>query len=153
MSIQGFQIPIAAVLILCGARLGYPIDLTGEWQGHMTCRLFSGGFSTDSLSPSLDITQSGSDLNIRENGALLYNGILMDDPASPERGAVAARQCGIDDTFSSSASMYHLKVISRSSGTATARGWRMGNLNSVTQLCKIRLKRDIATDPSVPACP
>jgi hypothetical protein len=149
-----FTISIVVLLLLQGARPAYAIDVTGEWQIRYSCRSFADGFFSERLGPGgVDITQTGIDLNIRENGAILFSGVITDDPNSSARAAVAARECGIDHTFALSGTLVHLKFIVPSDGRAIARGWQIVNCDDTTSLCKVRLEREITTNPNVLACP
>jgi len=155
------------LLTMCGEPpRAYAVNLTGTWVGKIICDSFdpSGKFRGGVTNDTMEITQTGADLNIVADEFLfLYNGQVIDDPANPAfKGQAGFIECRTTPANTDTSEMGRLKVVVKGDGINArlkARSILMnpdlaGDPNPVPvfQTCKWSYKRIDTTDPVVPGC-
>jgi hypothetical protein len=144
---------------LLAAGSAFALDLTGTWQGKETCLRLNDDDNVEAKlkgEATLEITQSGSDLNVKFLGDFLVasmNGAALAYADNPNSGRAGMYRCGTSTTISMTTSF---KAKSSASGTGTLDGTANvvghGTGNTIAT-CKYSLKRVSAVNPNVPPCP
>ena len=79
------------------------LDLTGTWEGKMTCTALAFGAKDKfTFAGTLMITQVGDTLAVgtAAGGDASYEGIAVADLTKPEKGEAGLAHCGTDDDLS-----------------------------------------------------
>lgn len=126
------------------------IDLTGTWTGKESC--VYGGTTSNRVrntAVSLDITQSGADINAHFSGAylsLFYNGYVHEDADKPEYGRLGLIYCNNTKTSSVTGEM---KVRVKADGSGKLKGTVVRAVSDAVANCKYSLTRVSTVDPAV----
>lgn len=137
----------------------FALDLTGTWQGKEVCLRLNDDDNVEAKlkgEATVEITQSGSDLNVTFVGDFLVavmNGAALAYAGNPNAGRAAMYRCGASTTISMTAAF---KAKSSPSGTGTLDGTANvvghGTGNTIAT-CKYSLKRISTANPNQPPCP
>jgi hypothetical protein len=156
----------AAALIAAGAGISVPppahaLDLTGTWEGSITCTGLAADGERDRyrVLPAVEITQTGADtFNLRETGAdLFYFGRAIAKASNPDAGVATYVGCPTDASLPPDSEMVHVKV-SADPDPASVAGTLRGSgpfVDADTDglySCKWTYRRVSKADPGVPAC-
>lgn len=148
------SLAVAGVVVLAGGvdPAAAVLDLTGTWEGSFKCDAHTAiGTIQSNETDTILITQTGNDLNI-EAGGEISNGIAIEDPNKPERGALAFLRCGSTAEPLNFTSGYAKATVGTGGGGAMKGLFTIG-VPGVIGRCTFTAKRISTTNPTVPACP
>jgi hypothetical protein len=147
---------LAAAAVAPGASA---FDLTGSWEGRWSCKGFDGAkFDASNPESTLQITQTGPVLAVREDGGIPYNGGAIFDTKSPTtKGEIALVKCETDNVplGGPEGVIIRAKVkADAEKGTGSFKGLSIVESGAPEVLtCKYVYKRTSTANPAVAACP
>ncbi len=148
---------VVVAILAAGAPAASALDLTGTWEGKLTCKgLFDGEKISTTCCEILQITQSGDTVNISVFGDL-YFGRVTTRTGHPDQGAVTFVGCNTDNTLPNASEMVFANVTDDLK-PLSVKGTLKGEgpfVNDPTEqyVCTWNYKRIDRTDPLVSACP
>jgi hypothetical protein len=148
-------IALALVAVAPSARA---VDLTGTWEGTVTCTAFNGEYSKTKVADSvLLILQSASgEFTALLDGMLGFNGRVVDSTAKPEvQGEAVMTVCSTDAVpiGGGDDEIARLKVkVNPVKGTGTLSGESIVTTQGTILTCKYKHKRTSPTSPKVSSC-
>jgi hypothetical protein len=136
----------------------HAVDLTGTWQGAVTCQAFNGAYSkTKNADSTLLIVQAGGTFSARLDDELSFNGAVIDSTAKPtEQGEAAMNACSTDASplADGDDEIARLKAkVNPEKGTGTLSGESIFGTTGMALTCKYKLKRTSTTPPKFAGCP
>jgi hypothetical protein len=134
------------------------VDVTGTWEGSVTCSVFDGAYAKTKTSPStLLIVQEGNLFIARLDDALTYNGGVIDSGDKPLlQGEGAMNLCSTDvvPLGGGDDEIVRMKLkVNPEKGTGTLSGESIFGAAGEARTCKYKYKRTSATAPDVAPCP
>jgi hypothetical protein len=157
MTMKNTTAVAAAVLVsLLHAGAAHALDLTGTWTGTEKCKLFTSAAFTNKGTVTVQISQSGTDLNATFTGNYLsgtYNGVALASMSDANAGQAGLIGCSNSPSYGFSG-RFTVKTDGVSEGqlkgsiTVIDTGFMAG-----VATCKYSLKRTSAADPVVGSCP
>ena len=151
---------LAATGVLLAATSAAAFDLTGVWQGKISCSgILEGHPRKVSKSPSTMFINESDGLRISVDG-IGYNGKEIPSLTKPTRGEVALIRCGSSPTLSGgefSGEFGRMKVATKpDKGTGAFRGLSLRTdvvLASSVYTCRWSYKRVSTSAPTLESCP
>jgi hypothetical protein len=151
------------VLWSCSVAQAVAVDLTGTWQGKVTCSVLEQGMEKEKQSvkdAQMEISQSGMDLNIRAFSFTigedeLLDGVIVDDGIKINKGEVGLVACESSVEPIDAGGGWMKATINPRTGKSKLTGIGIGaQRTSSTRVvkCKFNLERINTDDPDVPDC-
>ena len=136
----------------------HAVDLTGVWEGTVTCQVFNGTYGKSKSADSvLLIAQAGGTFSANLDSELTFNGAVIDSTAKPtEQGEAVMNACSTDATplGGGDDEIARLKVkVNVDKGTGTLSGESIFAIAGSVFTCKYKHKRTSTTVPKFLACP
>ena len=156
--------PVVGILVATMAVLGVAAtkaeaqvpDLTGTYEGWQKCKNFDGAAYKTKCKGDLEITQTGTNLNMEGCSGTLFNGELIRHNGRPDKkGEVAFIACGTTPDLDRAGEMGRAKVERKvRSGRTTFKATSVWySPTGLVGTCKWHYVRVDMTDPGVAACP
>ena len=148
---------LCIALTMVAVSPAYAVDLTGVWEGTVTCQVFNGAYSkTKNTASTLLISQEGATFAARLDDELSFNGAVLDSTAKPaEQGEAAMNACSTDATplGDGDDEIARLKVkVNPEKGTGSLTGESHFATTGAVLTCKYKLKRTSTTPPKFTGC-
>jgi hypothetical protein len=145
-------------LVALAVSPAHAVDLTGVWEGTVTCQVFNGAYSkTKNADSTLLIAQEGTTFSARLDDELSFNGAVIDSTAKPtEQGEAAMNTCSTDATplGDGDDEIARLKVkVNPEKGTGSLTGESHFATTGTVLSCKYKLKRTSTMPPKFTGCP
>lgn len=145
-------------LVALAVSPAHAVDLTGVWEGTITCQAFNGEYSkTKDADSTLHIFQEGGTFIAQLDGEVSFNGAVIDSTAKPtEQGEAAMNACSTDATPLGDGSdlIARLKAkVNPEKGTGTLTGEGVFATTGAVSTCKYKLKRTSTMPPKFAGCP
>jgi hypothetical protein len=154
---RGVSVALVLAAGLVGAASVEALDLTGTWQGQISCSGLTGAGDRDRfrVPNPVEITQVGDAIRVRDAGAnLLYAGRVIEASSNPDAGIAMFVGCPTDNTLPPDSELVHARVtVTPARGKLTATGPFHDADNGGFFLCRWSYTRVDTVDPAVPACP
>jgi hypothetical protein len=134
------------------------VNLTGTWEGTVTCQVFDGAYSkTKNANSTLIIAQEGATFDARLGDDLNFNGAGIDSTAKPTlQGEAAMNACSTDTTplGDGDDEIVRLKVkVNPEKGTGALSGESVSGRTGSVRTCKYKFKRTSTNLPKFTGCP
>jgi hypothetical protein len=171
MKALGLSLTAVAVLAVAGttdagAGPPFPFNLTGTWEGKVTCKGLSLGEKAKTVSEGLvKISQSGTELALEFDPdgnlepSLDFAGFTAPESGNPDKGQLVATYCGTSPFINSSGQdhIVHAKGVIKPTDAnpynATLKMTSIVGAYPNVAVCKWKFTRTDITDPSAPGCP
>ena len=134
-------------------------DLTGTWEGKVTCKrtTSSGQTTITTTADTLTITQSATDVRLEDARfatPILYSGRPFAFTDDPDTGALGFRSCGLSENPAAAGEMGNAKVSTKpSTGAGQFAATSILSDDDGVETCKWKFTRTSAIDPGVAPCP
>ncbi len=137
---------------------GQVFDVTGEWEGKLTCKRFSGEKSTFSAEPVVSVSQNGNAIGMRVDfgggSVQQYTGLANPDGKKPDtKGEFALIRCGTDSvaggTPTDEVGRFTAATKTAPAIKATFKGTSVFSEATRLGTCKWKGTRTSLTDPGV----
>ncbi len=160
MKAQVRSVYLAAAVVLLPSVVS-AFNLTGTWQGKVTCKQFGAAgldlIPTLKLEETLDITQTGSALVVDSSNGFVLGamGAAIDDEDKPANGQASLVGCENDgnvNTTSEEVGIFKVRT-KPSADKYLIKGVSQHVDDDSTVTCKWKLTRTSALDPSASPCP
>jgi hypothetical protein len=130
------------------------LDLTGTWNGTLTCDGYDGQKDTFKITERMLINQTGTTLAVYlPDDDLTYAGGTIDDAVKAGKGEAFFIECDTRPDISVFSELVRGQVTTAANGTVTFKATSIFNDSGVAfGTCKWSLKRTNPATPTVPAC-
>jgi hypothetical protein len=140
------------------------VDLTGTWEGKISCKGSDGSNFSFSDPVLVQITHAGTDVRVQFPAVSpdIYAGVSIDDTKKPDtKGVAYLIHCGMSEVPTTGQNGFgetaFLRATTKSNGGGSLKGSSVFFFFESPPLevsaCKWSLKRTDPAHPGVPACP